>query len=396
MDQELVLEERTSGSRVAHADGQPGVWTETGRLNIPRFEHTATLLQNGMVLAHGGGWRSYVNGVFTDHGRLSSAELFNTATGKWALAPSAFYERFGHTATLLRNGKVLVVGGNATTNTELFDPARGWFATGELNTPRAGGHAATALADGRVLVLGGETDVDGPSSRTTSAEIYDPATQAWTPTGSLGHVRYGASATLLLDGRVLVVGGAQLAELFDPATGQWHFTAGPSHSGGSTTLLKDGRVLFAGGNPDLPGSVFSSRTVELLDPAQLTWRRVGFLNVGRGGHTAILLSSGKVLVAGGTRRVPSSKGTLPLQSAELFDPTTLKWTLTAPPNAARSVHTATLLRPDRFGQDRVLVAGGDDGPFFENSLDRAELCLLGDIVTGPPLPPPSAGTKSML
>ena len=159
MDQDLALEERTSGSGIAPAAGQPGVWTETGRLNVPRFGHTATLLQNGMVLVHGGNWRSNVNGVFTDHGNLRSAELFNPATGKWTFAPSAFFERFSHTATLLRNGKVLVVGGNKTTNTELFDPAVGqWFATGRLNTPRVADHAATALADGRVLVVGGYSD----------------------------------------------------------------------------------------------------------------------------------------------------------------------------------------------------------------------------------------------
>jgi hypothetical protein len=387
MDQELVVEERTSGSGIARAAGRPGVWSETGGLNVPRFGHTATLLQNGMVLVHGGDWRSNVNGVFTDHGNLSSAELFNPATGKWALAPSAFYERLGHTATLLRNGKVLVVGGNKTTNTELFDPAKGWFATGRLNTARLDGHAATALADGRVLVVGGSADAIPTPER--SAEIYDPVTQAWTPTGSLGHARFGPTATLLLDGRVLVVGGgAEIAELFDPATGRWLFTAGPFHSGGTTTLLKDGRVLFAGGDP-APHGVFSSRTVELFDPAKLTWRLVGFLNVGRGGHTATLLSNGKVLVAGGFGRVPSSDGRLPLQSAELFDPATFRWTLTAPPNAARSQHTATLLRPpvtDPAHQDSVLLTGGDDGAFLDNSLDSTELFLLGGVVKGPPLP----------
>jgi Kelch motif len=397
MDQELVLEERTSGSGIPPADGQPGVWNETGRLNVPRLGHTATLLQNGMVLAHGGNWRSFINGVFTDHGNLSSAELFNPATGTWTLAPSAFYERLGHTATLLRNGKVLVVGGNKTTNTELFDPAkRQWFATGRLNTARLDGHAATVLADGRVLVVGGSADANPTPER--SAEIYDPTTQVWTPTGSLGHARFGPTATLLLDGRVLVVGGgAEIAELFDPATGRWLFTAGPHHSGGVTTLLKDGRVLFSGGDP-IPPSVLSSPTVELFDPARLTWRLVGFLNVGRGGHAATLLSNGKVLVAGGLGRVPSSDGRLPLQSAELFDPTTLRWTLTAPPDVAREGARATLLHPGSIvGQpeERVLVTGGDDGVFLDNSLDSTELFVLGGVVNGPPLPISCAGVKSM-
>ena len=368
---------------------QKGTWNETGRLNTPRFAHTATLLQNGMVLAHGGWWRSYVNGIFTDHGTLSSAELFNPATGKWQFVESTFYNRAGHTATLLRNGKVLIAGGNETTNTELFDPAKGaWFATGRLNTPRLAGHTATALADGRVLVLGGES-APGPANRETSAEIYDPTTQVWTSTGSLGHVQYHASATLLLDGRVLVVGGGEtFAELFDPATGRWHFTAGPLFGrDGPTTLLQDGTVLMTGGTPR--PDEFEVLTVQLFDPTQLTWRQVGHLSVGRGGHTATLLSSGKVLVAGGLHIDRSSGRRLWLKSAELFDPTTSRSTLTAPPNTAPAGGTATRLRPpvpDPAHLDRVLITGGDDGPQLDNSLDRAELFLLGrDIVVGLPL-----------
>src|SRR5262249_26180601 len=221
MDQELVLKERTTGSGIGAAGGQPGSWTKTGRLNVPRSGPTATLLQNGMVLTCGGNWSSYVNGVYTDHGNLRSAELFDPATGKWTPVPSPFYERYNHTATLLRNGKVLVVGGNTTTNTELFDPAKGeWFATGRLNVVRPAGHTAVMLADGRVLVVGGrDPSLPGPDSNLRSAEIYDPTTQVWTPTGSLTHAQSTGAATLLLDGRVLVVGGGA-TEVFDPATGQ--------------------------------------------------------------------------------------------------------------------------------------------------------------------------------
>jgi N-acetylneuraminic acid mutarotase len=282
---------------------------------------------------------------------------------------------------------VLIAGGNETTNTELFDPAKGaWFATGRLNTPRLSGHTATALADGRVLVFGGQSGPN-PDSREVSAEIYDPTTQVWTPTGSLGHVRYHASATLLSDGRVLVVaGGGALAELFDPATGRWHFTEGPLFGrDGATTLLQDGTVLMTGGTPN-PGEP-DVLTVQLFDPAQLTWRHVGNLSAGRGGHTATLLSSGKVLVAGGVHIDRSTGIRVWLKSAEVFDPSTSRSTLTTPPNTAPAGGTATLLRPtDPALLDRVLIAGGDDGPQLDNSLDRAELFLLGrDIVVGPPL-----------
>src|SRR5437016_4952449 len=109
MDQELALKERMSGSGTSPGPSiQSNVWVETGRLNVARAGHTATLLQNGTVLVHGGEGPTGADGQ--SGAPLSSAELFNPGTRTWTLAPSAFYERLGHTATLLRNGKVLVVG----------------------------------------------------------------------------------------------------------------------------------------------------------------------------------------------------------------------------------------------------------------------------------------------
>src|SRR5262249_48236330 len=174
-------------------------------------------------------------------------------------------------------------------------------------------------------------------------------------------------------------------ELFDPATGRWHFTAGPLFGrDGPTTLLQDGTVLMTGGTPR--PDEFSVLTVQLFDPAQLTWRHVGHLSIGRSGHTATLLSSGKVLVAGGLKLDRASGLHLWLKSAELFDPTTSRSTLTAPPNTAPGGGTATLLHPpvpDPAHLDRVLITGGDDAPQLNNSLDRAGIFLLGrDIVEG--------------
>src|SRR5205823_892115 len=137
----------------------------------------------------------------------------------------------GHTATLLENDKVLVVGGNVTNSccratvtgsAELYDPVTGqWSATGSLSTPRSG-HIAVRLANGKVLVAGGENN---PS------EVYDPDTGAWSASGNLNIARGSFTATLLPNGKVLVAGGLGVesgryvmlnsAELYDPATSAW-------------------------------------------------------------------------------------------------------------------------------------------------------------------------------
>src|SRR6266480_1714176 len=127
-------------------------WTFTGNLNTARDAHTATLLANGMVLVVGG----------VDIGSVSSpsAEVYDPASGTWAVTGSLNHERFYHTATLLPDGKVLVAGGYNRINkiiesVELYDPATGsWTLVNELNTARFT-HTATLLPDGMVLVAGG-------------------------------------------------------------------------------------------------------------------------------------------------------------------------------------------------------------------------------------------------
>jgi len=161
-------------------------WEVTGDLNVARSGHTATLLPNDQVLVVGGYDGSGAQGT-----SLPSAELYHPGSepgsGTWTLTGSTFYDRLGHTATLLHSGNVLVVGGTQDTNTELYNPATGeWYATGRLNEARPSGHTATLLCDGRVMVVGGFGQ-----GLLSSAEIYDPNTQIWTPTGSLNNARYG-------------------------------------------------------------------------------------------------------------------------------------------------------------------------------------------------------------
>jgi hypothetical protein len=338
-------------ARLASAQVVYPSWSYTGNLNTARSWHTATLLPNGNVLVAGGG--------------SNTAELFDTALGTWSYTGTLNTARYGqHTATLLPNGKVLVAGGigNCTvprcsfpSNAELYDPATGaWSNTGNLNTARRA-HTATLLANGKVLVAGGWNDDIGDLS---SAELYDPATGKWSYTGKLSTPRGVPTATLLPSGKVLVAGGEGFAadsqtriginsaELYDPATGTWSYTGSLNAARAlqSATLLPNGKVLIAGGDV-VNVAIFNS--AELYDPATGTWSATGNLSTPRVFHTETLLSGGKVLIVG------SWNGCL--NNAELYDPAIGRWSITANLNTLRSDgHTATLL-----SNGKVLVAGGN-------------------------------------
>src|SRR5262245_57457814 len=321
-------------------------WTVSGNLNVARSNHTATLLPGGKVLVVGGYSGKGASGIY-----LSSAELYNPGTATWTPTGSTFYQRSGHTATLLPNGRVLVaggiVGGNGKiTNTELYDPATGnWYATGRLTEARPEGFTATLLANGKVLVVGGYNQyLPYPKCFQNSTELYDPVSQVWTRTGDLNYGRYAHSATLLPNGKVLVVGGSggiggigNSAELYDPATGVWTTTGSLffDRFGHTATRLQNGKVLVSGGLT-YSNSSSSLDTVELYDPATENWYSVGRLNVARRYHEAILLPNGKVLVVGGLQSSLSQGGYLNLNSAELYDPTTFVWTPTDNLNVART------------------------------------------------------------
>jgi N-acetylneuraminic acid mutarotase len=333
----------------------PASWIATGGLLKARANHSATLLADGKVLVAGGGGDG-LSGI------LATAELYDPATGSWTAAGNMNEMRILHTATLLANGKVLVAGGadvisetsvNALATAELYDPATGsWTATGSMIEARAR-HTATLLADGRVLVAGGTGSNAGSDSLAT-AELYDPATETWTVTGTMLEARTQQTATLLPDGRVLVAGGnsssgPQLAsaELYDPGTGSWTATGKmvSDRAGHTATLLLDGRVLVLGGSsaPPTPGP---TATAELYDPRTRSWTATANMNGEHVGGTATLLGDGKVLVAGGG----SSGGS---GGEELYDPGTGSWTATASMLEGRTNHTATLL-----DDGSVLVVGG--------------------------------------
>jgi len=237
-------------------------------------------------------------------------------------------------------------------------------------------HTATLLPNGKVLIAGGwvHSALDDTAD-VASAELYDPGTGTFTATGSLNAARQGHTATLLANGRVLITGGFHYqewlasAELYDPRTGIFTATGSlnVARAGHTATLLANGLVLIAGGyngaipatpqpiDPDA-GFFYTGTfpaTAELYDPGTGTFTATGSLNAARDGHTATLLPNGLVLIAGGN---DGSSYLQSLASAELYDLGAGTFTATASMVAPRAGHTATLL-----SNGTVLIAGGDNG-----------------------------------
>jgi Kelch motif/Galactose oxidase, central domain len=340
-------------------------FTPTGSLHEARGLHTATLLpDNEVLVAYGSNSSSYT--IATGYVGLSSIEVYDPGTGTFTeIVGEDGAGIFGHTATLLPNGKVLLAGGfvnsvwdygaSATSNgANLYDSATGVFSeTGNMTASR-GGHTATLLANGKVLIAGG-ADQDPTGTGLASAELYDPNTGAFTQTGSMAVGRFLHTATQLQDGRVLIVGGVltsasdpvATAEVYDPTTGIFTMTGAmaTARERHTATLLADGRVLIVGGTTSTgTGDFQPTATVEVYNPSTGSFSLTGSMTEARTFHTATLLPNGKVLVAGGGDEN---------STAEVYDPVAGAFSITGGMEIGRSGHTATLLP-----NGSVLVAGG--------------------------------------
>ncbi|MEM1250240.1 MAG: hypothetical protein AAGK22_27985 [Acidobacteriota bacterium] len=286
-------------------------WHSVPAMNKARYGHTATLLPTGEVLVAGGGQVNVGNvlpgALRTVH---QTTELF-TAGGFWRNGPDMLEARRGHTATLLPNGELLVVGGTATPSAEIYSPtSESWRPTAAPAVARTL-HTATLLRDGRVFVAGGSTD--------GRVEIYDPATSSWSVVSGSNVVRVLHTSTLLPDGRVLLLGGLTdpaealpgvegsfiatwfslgdaTSELFDPSTDT--LTVGPTMAnariGHSAVVLHDLRLVV------LDGALFDPLPVETMDATNPS---AGFTNLSFDSHgglgAAQLLPTGDVLLAAG-------------------------------------------------------------------------------------------------
>jgi Galactose oxidase, central domain len=293
--------------------------------------------------------------------------------GTFTTTGSMSIPRISHTATLLANGKVLIVGGDdngqtqALGSAELYDPNTGTFTpTGNMTTPLPL-PTATLLNDGRVLIVG--RPYDGCEN---TAELYDPATGTFSKTGGTATHQVGGRAILLDDGRVLVAGGISgitdclsdrlpvaTPELYDPSTGTFvptgpfataginsYYLAGPDVS--AVSLLPDGRVLIAAElNSELynPVNGTFSQTSPMTTICGFGPERPGYIS----GRTGTLLASGKVLLTGGEHEDCGRYATV-----ELYDPLDEKFHAAGAMSRTRANHSATLL-PD----GTVFIAGGD-------------------------------------
>ena len=320
-------------------------WQLTGSMSIQHYQHTGTLLPSGKVLVVGG---------MAVNAPTPLSELYDPLSGTWALSGSLNVARFRHTANLLPSNKLLICGGSAQANSpfgikscESYDPLTGVFTVVAPMLSARYGHTATLLQNGRVLAIGG---ADASGLILATSEIYDPLANTWAPSATMANLRFIHTADLLQNGKVLVSGGitimgpSALCELYDPLLNQFSATGSMAQARNShlTTILLSGKVLVVGG---ANGAVYTPIT-ELYDPIAATWSFAGNIPAGRTFHSGVFMQSGRYLVTGGFNGQP-------LQDALIYDPIAATWSTTVPMTTLRFSHTGTLL-----ANNAVIEAGG--------------------------------------
>jgi len=353
----------------------PKIQTERITINnVVSENHTQTLLEDGRVLIIGGiteGTTLNNVKIYTPQGRLNSIIQDQT----WQEAAPISIGRHRHTATLLSDGNVLVVGGQhsgrGTSSVEVYRPRNNtWHNVSSLNHARYN-HTATLLNDGRVLVVGGV----GGIYVENSVEIYDPDKDEWTELADLNMGRYGHQAVILPDGRVIVAGGyisqngilriLNNVEFYDPATKSWTEIASMAEPriNHTATLLPNGHLIVIAGDSDLFSDDVGLASVEILDTTQdiltTSWQQAASLDTAVQGHAATLLPKssdypdGAVLVSGGLTPDGFTRA-----DVLIYDPTIGKWGYwqsEVPLTISRYNHTATLLH-----NNHILMAGGTE------------------------------------
>lgn len=315
----------------------------------------AALLADGRTIIASGEWQGMGN-------PRARADTWDPVAGFVSIDPPTI-PRVSPTTTLLLDGRVLVTGGfgrpfqyesSAIASAEVWDPVTSTFLqTGSMATARVG-HTATLLPDGRVLVVGGA----GPQGEAAEAEVWDPQTEAFSRAGALAHPRMGHAATLLLDGRVIVAGGVDMVtgegfsvvEVWDPSARSFEGAIAllDAPKSVSLTRLASGTVMMAAAFVAPSGY----RGVVFWGPSGVPRQQSAEMAQHRDAHTATLLADGRVMVAGGR-----SRGGDVLDSVELWDPDDGLFHDTAPLSRPVANHTAVLL-----ADGRVLIVPDATGP----------------------------------
>ncbi|MCY1042874.1 kelch-like protein [Corallococcus sp. bb12-1] len=309
-------------------------WDATASLTARRFGASLIPLASGKILIFGGSVSSTPI--------LASAELYDPTTATWSPAGSLGTSHYSPAVTLLPNGKVLVTGGFAgypnitpLRNVEIYDPATNTWAAGPNMAFARGNHTATLLPNGKVLVVGGNTTGDTTSNRIP--ELFDPTTQTWVPVASAAYAHNNHEAVLLPSGKVLILGGNLPSEFYDPSNNTWNGATGMTTRTFTHAFLQpSGKVLLVGGP-----------LVALYDPVLNVQTTVGNFTYDRASSSVVQLASGKLLLAGGNSLVGLT--------TEIFDPATGTVAFSTS-MASNRYFMATTLLPN----GKVLFVGGWD------------------------------------
>jgi hypothetical protein len=347
-----------------------GRFVASGPLSVARVSHTATLLADGRVLVTGG---RTTDGLTT----LASAEVFDVKAKAWKVVAPMSTGRSHHTATLLADGRVLVTGGTsadpdptqsrfvALDTAEVFDPVKNtWTRVAPLHDAR-NGHTATLLDDGSVLVVGGARE---QRVHLASVERYEVKTNTWTVLAPLHVARWMHAAVKLKGGEVLVMGGRgagkvgslDSVERFDLDAGAWSTVPAMTEPRQRTgaVLLDDGVVVLGGQT-----ATSSTNLAETWAPGAEAWKPLeNHLSMALASHSATLLGKSDLLVIGG--EPPNAVDTT---RAQRWSHATKQWCLAGELRLPRKSHTATALK-----DGRVLVVGGTSSGVPEVSTELWE------------------------
>lgn len=297
-------------------DPQAGTFSNTGAMSMGRVSAAACVTSNGKFFIAGG------------YPYLTSSEVYDPATGTWSPGPTLNAARTFGTATPMTNGRVLLVGGQiatsdaATNVVEIYDPVANTVTLTAPMVQRRKLHTATLLNDGRVFVAGGYNGATGTTGPLQTSEIYDPVAGTWSAGPALTIARYDHGATILGDGRVILVAGfgTVTTDIFDPSTGT--MSAGASLPTGtgrlrpSVFLLDNGLVFTVGGYTI--ASVMQPDSY-LYDPVANSWSAGPIGAYGELDAAAAEMQDRRILIAGGNTHFSGSSTITNL--AEIYDQT---------------------------------------------------------------------------